>query len=192
MKKKAKKSQGGGNDQEGDDPGRQNRRCIIAKNQEYKRQRAAKHEQYCLWLKTYAEQDETAVLWETTVSVATQAYCDIKSESPIKEDNLRHRLCWFYQLLLNNIKRPHNLKTLHVIHNKARILYTIQDCPKKLTNDKETIKEMMQRLERERDKEFAFIRPAPSTATTVATSPITTTSVEVPDERVPPAVGEKM
>ena len=47
-------------------------------------------------------------------------------------------------------------------------------------------------MKQELDEEFAFLRPAPTTATKLAAAPITAAAEEVPEQRVPPAVGEEM
>jgi hypothetical protein len=60
MKKKAKKIQGGGNDQSVD-PDRQNRpRNVVQYYQEYERRRAAERERYHLRRKAYDERDTAA------------------------------------------------------------------------------------------------------------------------------------
>ena len=68
MKKKAKKSQGGGTDQEGEDPDRQSKPRSIVENQEYEQRRAAERERYRLRHKVYKERDGAAVLWATAVA----------------------------------------------------------------------------------------------------------------------------
>ena len=62
MRKKAKKSQGGGIDQEGEDPDRQNKPRSIVENQEFEQRRAAECERYHLRRKAYEERDGAAVL----------------------------------------------------------------------------------------------------------------------------------
>ena len=54
----------------------------------------------------------------------------------------------------------------------------------KTTEEEETIEETVQRLERELDEEFAFLRPA--------AAPNIASAKEVPEQRVPPAAGENM
>jgi hypothetical protein len=44
MRKKAKKSQGGGTNQESEDPDRQNKLCSIVKHEEYEQRLAAERE----------------------------------------------------------------------------------------------------------------------------------------------------
>jgi hypothetical protein len=110
MKKKATKSQGGGTDQEGGDPDRNITPRINLQNKKYEGRRAAERERYRLRRKAYEERDGAAVLWETAVTAVVQAYRDAGGDSKIKEDELRHRLCWFRQLLLDEIEQPRNLK----------------------------------------------------------------------------------
>ena len=68
------------------------------------------------------------------------------------------------------------------------------DVPKQrvlATNENETVEEMVSRLEREFDEEFAFLRPAPAAANEAA-APIIPAAAEVPEQRVPEAVTELM
>ena len=171
---------------------RQNKPCIIKQCREYEQQRVAECKRYRFRRKAYEELDGAAILWETAVVAVVQAYCDTGGDSKIKEDELHHRLCWFHQLLLDEIKRPHNLKPSHVSHDNARVPYKNQYCPKKLTNDDEMIEEMVWRSERELEEEFAFLRPVPTAATQIAAAPTTAAAKEVPEQSVPPAVGEEM
>jgi hypothetical protein len=206
---KAKKSQGGGTDKSGD-PDRQNMpRHDVQYYQKYERRRAAELERYRLRRKAYEEREPAAVLWETAVKACVTAYHEAGGDSAEKEYELRSRLCWFRQLLLDEIERPSNLKPSHASHDKARVVHDNQarletleptlEPEKESTDDDETIEEMVLRMERELDAEFAFLRPA--AARTIAATeevpeqrvpPAVGEAEEVPDQRVPPAVGEEM